>query len=338
MRGVQKSYLYAILFISSLYTGTVANAHELGVLKVYLDADDAGQYTLRTQMNGVRPEYFPAPILPSGCTSKMEISGSWIMYRIMCESERLDPTGMILLPWQREGALVFATWQNGLTSNHFFTRSNQGIEIHLQALHAPGSTGLRVAGKYTVLGVQHILMGIDHLLFVIGLLMLVSGKWMLVRTITSFTVAHSITLGLAVYNVFWLSNTIVDALIALSITFVAVEVIHALRGHRGLSQKAPWTIAFLFGLLHGLGFAGALKALDLPRQDLPLALFSFNIGVEAGQLIFIGAFFLTIWSVRQVKIRLPAWSKTAAAYAIGTAATYWFIARVDVLIGYWRIP
>ena len=138
---------------------------------------------------------------------------------------------------------------------------------------------LTVAQAYVAHGIQHILFGVDHLLFVFGLLLLVKNRWMLVKTITSFTLAHSITLTLATLDYINIPSPPIEAGIALSILFLGVEIMRAWRGGTSL----PWIVAFAF-LLHGLGFATGLKAIGLPQSDIPLALFFFNVGVELGQL------------------------------------------------------
>ena len=151
---------------------------------------------------------------------------------------------------------------------------------------APGA--LEVCRTYLVLGVEHILFGVDHLLFVLALLILVKGWRKLVGTITAFTVAHSITLAAATLGFVHVPSKPVEATIALSIVFVACEIVHRRSGRTGLTEAWPWVIAFTFGLLHGLGFAGALREVGLPQNAIPLALLFFNVGVELGQLLFIG--------------------------------------------------
>ena len=141
--------------------------------------------------------------------------------------------------------------------------------------------------RISSLGVEHILLGVDHLLFVLALLLLTTGTWQLVKTVTAFTVAHSITLGLATLGFVHVPSKPVEAVIALSIVFVAAEIIRARRGQIGLAAKLPWIVAFTFGLLHGFGFAGALSEVGLPEGHIPVALLFFNLGVEAGQLVFV---------------------------------------------------
>jgi hypothetical protein len=206
-----------------------------------------------------------------------------------------------------------------------------------------GASGWQVAGTYLGLGVEHILLGIDHLLFVLALLFLV-GSWpRLIGTVTAFTLAHSLTLAAATFGWIKVPQTPVEAAIALSIVFVAAEVLHARRGHPGLAARVPWVVAFVFGLLHGLGFAGALREVGLPEHAIPLALAFFNIGVEAGQLLFIAAFFLLVsvasrlLRARDQRATATTWSMAGklslpAAYVIGTLASFWLIERTS---GFW---
>jgi hydrogenase/urease accessory protein HupE len=185
-----------------------------------------------------------------------------------------------------------------------------------------------VSGVYFWLGVEHILLGIDHLLFVLALLIVTPGSWMLVKTITAFTVAHSITLAAATLGLVHVPTKPVEAVIALSIVFVAAEIVRGLRGHEGVTARLPWIVAFTFGLLHGLGFAGALSEVGLPEGRIPLALLFFNLGVEAGQLLFVGAVLVAIAVARRLRLAVPQWAQLVPPYAIGTVAMVWVIERV----------
>jgi len=190
----------------------------------------------------------------------------------------------------------------------------------------------QVAGSYLVLGVQHILRGVDHLLFVLALLLVVRGGKRIVVTITAFTVAHSLTLAAATLGWVRVPGPPVEAMIALSIVFVAAEVVHGLRGRPGLTARAPWVVAFTFGLLHGFGFAGALAEVGLPQTAIPVALLMFNVGVELGQLLFVGV----VLGARALLARLPVPPRMAAslpAYVIGTVAMFWVIERVGSFWG-----
>jgi hydrogenase/urease accessory protein HupE len=194
-----------------------------------------------------------------------------------------------------------------------------------------------VALTYFKLGVEHILLGFDHLLFVLALLLLVGGWRRLVGTITAFTLAHSLTLAAATLGWVQMPQAPVEAVIALSIMFVAVEILHRQQGQMGIAVRKPWVVAFVFGLLHGLGFAGALREVGLPDHAIPLSLALFNVGVEAGQLLFMAAVFLLFWLVKELMGRRAAaadgasWLDDvvtrAASYMIGTLAAFWLMER-----------
>ncbi|MEL7450507.1 MAG: HupE/UreJ family protein [Pseudomonadota bacterium] len=194
-------------------------------------------------------------------------------------------------------------------------------------VEAPAGTG-RVAWSYLVLGFEHILGGIDHLLFVLALLLLVHGWRRIVATVTAFTVAHSITLVAATLGWVQVPGAPVEAIIALSIVFVASEFLHSRQGRPGLTERAPWVVAFSFGLLHGFGFAGALAEVGLPAKAIPVALATFNVGVELGQLAFVAVVLL----LRRIATALAGaslrWVPSATAYGIGTVAAFWTIERI----------
>lgn len=185
-----------------------------------------------------------------------------------------------------------------------------------------------VVKLYVLLGIEHILWGIDHLLFVLCLLLLVQSLGVLVKTVTAFTIAHSITLALASMNWVQIPQAPVEAVIALSIVFLAREYLQFREGKNSLTVQYPWLVAFVFGLLHGFGFAGALSEIGFPQQNIPLALFTFNLGVEVGQLLFIGVCLMVLAIWRKINIVLPKWTYKIVPYAIGTLAVFWLIERV----------
>jgi hydrogenase/urease accessory protein HupE len=194
---------------------------------------------------------------------------------------------------------------------------------------------LEVARTYTVLGIEHILTGIDHLLFVLALIIITQGGWKLVKTVTAFTVSHSITLTLATLGYVHVPQRPVEAAIALSIVFVAAEILRGRQGHVGITARAPWVVAFMFGLMHGLGFASGLKDAGLPDGHIPTALLFFSIGVEAGHFLFIGCVLaLTAAMLRAASRLMPinqqrsAFLQLVPPYAIGTVAMFWVIQRV----------
>jgi hydrogenase/urease accessory protein HupE len=187
---------------------------------------------------------------------------------------------------------------------------------------------LAVVRTYLVLGVQHILGGIDHLLFVLALLIITRGGWKLVKTVTAFTVSHSITLSAATLGFVHVPQQPVEAVIALSIVFVAAEIIHMKRGIEGIAARAPWIVALTFGLMHGLGFAGGLSEAGLPQGHIPTALLFFSLGVETGHLLFIGLVLSLIAPVHRARISFPPWMELLPPYAIGGVAMFWVIQRI----------
>lgn len=190
-----------------------------------------------------------------------------------------------------------------------------------------------VTKTYTIIGIEHILMGIDHLLFVFALLLLVNGWKRLIGTITAFTLAHSMTLAAATLGWVSVPQSPVEAVIALSILFLAVEIIHSRQGKISLAEQYPWLIAFIFGLLHGFGFAGALKEVGLPEESIPLALLFFNVGVELGQLIFVAVVLFLGWVLKRVLAQnLLDKGQTIITYIIGGLASFWVIERT---YSYW---
>jgi HupE / UreJ protein len=185
-----------------------------------------------------------------------------------------------------------------------------------------------VARTYLVLGIEHILTGVDHLLFVSGLLLLVTGIRRLFLTVSAFTLSHTVTLTLATLGFVHVPPAPVEGVIALSILFVAWEVLRKNSNPTGLAQRKPWLVAFSFGLLHGLGFAGGLSAAGLPTAHIPLALGFFSAGVEVGHFSFVGSALVIISALKRWAFRLPHWSWRIAPYAIGSCAFFWLIARL----------
>ena len=190
--------------------------------------------------------------------------------------------------------------------------------------------GWAVAATYLKLGVEHIMLGIDHLLFVLALILIAPNTRQLILAITFFTGAHSITLAAATLGFVNVPPPPIEAAIALSIAFVAAEIIRARDGKAGIAARAPWVVAFAFGLLHGFGFAGALSEVGLPADRIPLALLFFNVGVEIGQLLFVAIVLALAALFRLARRPLPRWAALAPPYLIGTLAMFWVIQRVSV--------
>jgi hydrogenase/urease accessory protein HupE len=185
-----------------------------------------------------------------------------------------------------------------------------------------------VAGSYFVIGIDHIVFGYDHLLFVLCFVLLLSGVWRVAAAVTAFTIAHSLTLVGTTLGFMGLPSAPVESVIALSIMFLAVEILKREPGRPRLSERAPWVVAFGFGLLHGFGFAGALSEIGLPEGEVPMALMAFNLGVEAGQIAFVAAGAGALALVRRFAARLEPAVVRGAAYAIGIVAGIWFVERL----------
>jgi hydrogenase/urease accessory protein HupE len=180
-------------------------------------------------------------------------------------------------------------------------------------------------------GIVHILSGADHLLFVFGLLLIVSSPWMLVKTITAFTLAHSITLTAATLGYVQPPAPPIEAAIALSILFLGIEIVRTHQGGTSFTSRHPWVVAFAFGLLHGFGFASALSTAGLPPTDVPLALLSFNVGVELGQLAFVALVLLLAQSLRLLRVSWPRPAQLLPAYVVGTFGAFWLVQRLTAM-------
>ena len=216
----------------------------------------------------------------------------------------------------------------------FMSGTSQSVQLtpanHSYRILAEAST-LQIVSTYTGLGVKHILLGVDHLLFVFALLLIVNNKRRLIWTITAFTLAHSITLAGATLGFVHVPQKPVEAVIALSILFLAVEILHGQQGRPGYAARWPWIVAFIFGLLHGFGFAGALAEVGLPQQAIPLALIFFNVGVELGQLFFVLGVVLLTWALHQLnQQKLLNHAEKAVIYSIGGISSFWLIERISL--------
>ena len=205
--------------------------------------------------------------------------------------------------------------------------------------HEPGfvveasPSGWKVSAVYLRLGVAHILLGVDHLVFILALVLLVEGRARLLGAVTSFTIAHSITLAAAALGFVHVPRTPVEACIALSIAFMAAEIVRVRSGSPGLTTRAPWLVAFTFGLLHGLGFAGALSEIGLPAEAITLGLLFFNLGVELGQIAFIATVLVAAAACRRLPLSAPSWGRRLVPYAIGTVGMFWVVQRTALFWG-----
>jgi hydrogenase/urease accessory protein HupE len=315
--------------------GVTHDVDVTGVARVFLDQIGAQRYLLSIVDTQVPPIVDAEGVLPAHCTplpaedvELQVVSG----FAFECD-QQLTFDDAITLPWSLAGVVVLARWSDGTEASAFFRGRGGVVPIPLGDLRAgPGSLG-RLASRYLVLGTEHILGGIDHLLFVLGLLLLVSGFWPLVKTVTAFTVAHSITLAAAVLGYVPVQTGPVEAAIALSIVLLAREVVMGHRGRPSLVHRQPWLVAFIFGLLHGLGFAGALGEIGLRSADIAPALLFFNLGVEAGQLVFVVLLVIIHQSIREaMRTRLRPLNPVVG-YALGVMAMFWFLERLPAVWG-----
>jgi hypothetical protein len=275
--------------------------------------------------------------------------GLYVRFPETCEN-LTEPQGMFsenvwLEKWRirQPGGLAGTTLdfdglQSSLTEVHVRIESTSGatqigrvMPASPTLLVAATPTRWQAAATYVAIGIKHILGGVDHLLFVLGLLFLVHSRWMLVKTITSFTIAHSISLAVATLGAARAPAEPLNVLIAMSILFLGPEIVRLARGEKSLTVRHPWVVAFAFGLLHGFGFASGLTALGLPQAEIPLALLMFNIGVEIGQLGFVVILKGMQASLKELDFRWgPRWD-LAPGYLIGTLGAYWMIGRLVVM-------
>ena len=332
------SRLAWILVVALVISAPAASAHDIGVSRAELNetsTDDTKSYRLRVAAGPGATARFPAPALPEHCKFVGAPRGvqraGWKSFEFACPGG-LTPDDRLSLPWLRDGVMMTARWADGTTVRRLFKRESGAIVVPMGELRAGSGSWQAAAKRYTVLGIEHILEGYDHLLFVLALLLVVQSSWMLVKTITAFTVAHSITLALATLGFVSVPSRPVEAAIALSIVFLSLEILGARRGRIGLTYRKPWIVAFGFGLLHGFGFAGALSEIGLPQSEIPVALLFFNVGVEIGQLLFVAGVLIlrSLWW--KLSVPLPRQAALVPAYLIGTIAAYWLLERVTGMV------
>jgi hydrogenase/urease accessory protein HupE len=307
----------ALVLLAAALLAPWAQAHELSMAEMELRETARGEFmwqwtAAERGTNGLTPQW------PEGCRAEGNV--------LRCgEGGLRGQLGIEGVGKHYSAAMVKVFWAEGGSRVYTLTPSQPTAQLYGAAEDQRGLG--EIASAYGVLGVEHILGGTDHLLFVLGLLFLVGFQRRLVGTITAFTLAHSLTLASSALGWLTLRPPPVEALIALSIVLVAAEALHQ---RATLSRRWPALVAFLFGLVHGLGFAGALQQIGLPQQHLAVALLSFNLGVEAGQLLVVGA----VWAAWRVFSRWPrlAQARTPALYAVGSVAAYWSIGRVLAIL------
>ncbi len=329
---------FVLLLLSLFAVAPPVQAHELDPGYVEIQPFAGGSWSVYWRRPDVQGKPMDLTLhLPDGCTPNEQPnprddgngwSASWI---VNCADGLIGGVINVAgLERQRTEVLVRIVDQDALVQTKVLTRDETSFAVAAQP------TMLSVLGNYFKLGFEHILEGYDHLLFVFALMLLIANRWRLVGAITAFTVAHSITLGLSSLNFISVAGPPVEAVIALSIIFLAVEILRSIGAKDTKNGRNPWVICFLFGLLHGLGFAGALRDIGLPQQDIFGALLAFNVGVEAGQLVFVFASLIGFYILAQVGRLLGTFGqrfvwpvKVMSGYAIGVVATVWFVERVS---------
>lgn len=294
-------------------------AHELTMAELDLRETSRGDFLWQWIASGARPAGDELrPVWPAHCRSDANT--------LRCGDEGLSGTFAVEgVGKTYSAALVKVYWADGQKRVYTLTTAQPSVRLWGSADDRRGIG--EIAAAYGALGVEHILTGFDHLLFVVALLFLVGFGRRLLWTITAFTGAHSLTLGLSALGWITLRRPPVEAAIALSIVLVAAEALHS---RETLSRRWPALVAFLFGLVHGLGFAGALEEIGLPQHHLLVALLTFNLGVEAGQLLVV----LLAWGIHRLVKDRPQWApaRVAALYAIGAVAAFWSIDRVVAIL------
>jgi len=328
MRSRAVSVLFALVL---LVTSFAAGAHEVRPALVQLTQRGPHEFELlwKQPVNGDVALHLVPSLSGGGLDREPDVSSVAPAYALKLwrnlsdERAPLDGQTLSIVGLDRSitDVLVSVTLLDGRTVQQVLNPRQISTRLDFNAHSAPPATG------YLTLGIEHILTGTDHLLFVFGLLLLVRKVRPLLGTITAFTVAHSITLAATALGWIHVRSSVVETLVALSIVVLAVELVRHARGTGGVTTRYPWLIAFAFGLLHGCAFAGALAEVGLPSQDIPLALFLFNVGVEVGQLLFIAAASAALLLIVRFLREPPAWSRLVAPYAIGCFASYWFIER-----------
>jgi len=334
MKGLRHIFLLLVLLLAPFSSNV--EAHKLQPAYLEINEQATGTYNIlwkRPLVDNKPMDIYPQ--LPARCSNLTEPilrpsqSGSIERWLVDCGDAGLTDETIFI-----EG--LSATVTDVLVRIYHV---GGGEETHLlrpataSAVVGGSPSGLERVIAYIQLGIQHILMGIDHLLFVLGLLLIVKSRWMLFKTITSFTVAHSITLAIATFGYASVPLPPLNVVIALSILFLGPEIVRSWRGGTSLTIRHPWVVAFAFGLLHGFGFATGLTNLGLRTAEIPQALLLFNIGVELGQVAFVLLIILLERSFRTLEVRWPRWVQVAPGYTVGSLGAFWVIQRTFILLG-----
>jgi hydrogenase/urease accessory protein HupE len=313
----------------------IADAHESRPGFLELRETGPGTYSfLWKKPSGGEVEIYIAPIIPKECrlatSGRQQLTPGALIVRgtLTCEGGIQGRTIAIDgLESTITDVIVRLHHADGRLESHVLKPVNPSVTLGAK------TSGWERASGYLRLGVEHILLGVDHLLFVLGLLLIVGDRWTLLKTVTSFTVAHSITLAIATLGYASAPIPPLNAAIALSILFLGPEIVRRWRGQTSFTIRHPWVVAFAFGLLHGFGFASGLTTMGLPQAEIPLALLLFNVGVEIGQLFFVATIVGLERAFRTLEIRWPRFAEALPGYAVGSLGAYWTIQRIVVLLG-----
>jgi len=330
---VKRSAFVAVVL--ALLCTSAAFAHELRPGYLELREVDSERYALLWKRpTGGEVEIRIAPVIPEGCKlatpDRQQLTPGAVLVRgtLTCAGGLAGKTLRIDgLETTVTDVLVRIQHADGRLDSHLLKPMNPSVTL------GERTTGWQRSRAYLRLGVEHILLGVDHLLFVLGLLLIVADRWMLLKTITSFTIAHSITLAIATLGYASAPLPPLNAAIALSILFLGPEIVRRWRGETSFTIRHPWVVAFAFGLLHGFGFASGLTTMGLPKAEIPVALLLFNVGVEVGQLFFVAMIVALERAFRTLEIRWPRWVEALPGYAVGSLGAYWTIQRTLVLLG-----
>ena len=328
----------AVGVIALLALATPARAHEARPGFLELRETDPGEYSfLWKKPSGGEVEIYIAQIIPKACRfttpGQQQLTPGALMVRgtLHCEGSIEGRTIRIDgLESTMTDVIVRVHHVDGRIESQLVKPANPVVTLGVV------TNGWQRSLMYLRVGIEHILLGVDHLLFVLGLLLIVGDRWMLLKTITSFTVAHSITLGIATLGFASAPLPPLNAAIALSILFLGPEIVRRWRGETSFTIRHPWIVAFAFGLLHGFGFASGLTSMGLPHTEIPLALLLFNGGVEIGQVGFVALIILLERAFRTLEIEWPRPIEALPGYAVGSLGAFWTIQRTVMLFGAMR--
>lgn len=325
--------LFALAAIAWFASASKAHETRPGYLELR-ESDPANYALLWKRPTGGEVEIRIAPVMPDGCRlvtpDQQQLTPGAVVVRgtLRCQGGLAGKTLRISgLETTITDVLVRIEHADGRVESHLLRPATPSVTL------GAATSGFERAASYLQLGVQHILLGVDHLLFVLGLLLIVRDRWMLVKTITAFTVAHSITLAIATLGYASAPLLPLNAAIALSILFLGPEIVRVWRGETSFTIRHPWVVAFLFGLLHGFGFASGLTAMGLPKAEIPWALLLFNVGVELGQIAFVVLVLLLERSFRVLQVQWPRVALALPGYAVGSLGAFWTIQRTAILLG-----